>query len=163
MNEKLINFTLLKLEIMKKIITLLFIAAISFGMNAQENEVKEEVKGPVFEFVTEVIDYGKIELNADGLRVFKFKNIGTEPLVISNIKSSCGCTVPKKPTGPIMPGESGEIEVKYATSRAGGFSKAITVMSNATEPTKLLKIKGIVLKPTDQTSSVEKQKPMIAK
>jgi len=66
--------------------------------------------------------------------------------VISDVKSSCGCTVPKKPSEPIMPGESGEIEVKYATNRPGGFSKTVTVYSNADEDVKTLQIKGIVLK-----------------
>lgn len=130
--------------------TLLFIGLLTISMNAQEKQVTETVvdpNAPAFEFETDVIDYGKIELNADGVRVFKFKNIGKSPLVISRIQSSCGCTVPKKPTEPIMPGATGEIEVKYATNRQGGFSKMITVYSNATEPTKKLRIKGIVLKP----------------
>ncbi|MFZ2282724.1 MAG: DUF1573 domain-containing protein [Lutibacter sp.] len=134
---------------MRKIITLFILGFLTFTMNAQEKQVNEKPKdtnAPVFEFVTEVIDYGKIALNADGVRTFKFKNAGKTPLVISDIKSSCGCTVPKKPTDPIMPGESGEIEVKYATNRPGGFSKSITVSSNADEPVKTLQIKGIVLK-----------------
>lgn len=134
---------------MRKIIALFVLGFLTFTMNAQEKQVTEKPKdtnAPAFEFVTEVIDYGKIALNADGVRTFKFKNVGKSPLVISDIKSSCGCTVPKKPAGPIMPGDSGEIEVKYATNRAGGFSKSITVSSNANEPVKNLQIKGIVLK-----------------
>ena len=134
---------------MRKIITLFVLGFLTFTMNAQEKQVTEKPKdtnAPSFEFVTEVIDYGKIALNADGVRTFKFKNVGKTPLVISDIKSSCGCTVPKKPTDPIMPGESGEIEVKYATNRPGGFSKSITVTSNADESVKTLQIKGIVLK-----------------
>lgn len=134
---------------MKKIITLFVLGFLTFTMNAQEKQVTEKPKdpnAPVFEFVTEVIDYGKIALNADGVRTFKFKNVGKSPLVINDIKSSCGCTVPKKPDGPIMPGDSGEIEVKYDTNRPGGFSKSITVASNADEPVKMLQIKGIVLK-----------------
>ncbi len=147
---------------MKKIITLLFIGLLTFSINAQEKTVAEPVQdpnAPAFEFETEVIDYGKIDLNADGVRVFKFKNVGKSPLIISNIKSSCGCTVPKKPTEPIMPGATGEIEVKYATNRPGGFSKTITVNSNATEPAKQLRIKGIVIKPE---SAVEKVRPTMS-
>ncbi len=134
---------------MKKIITLFVLGFLTFTMNAQEKQVTEKPKdpnSPSFEFVTEVIDYGKIALNSNGVRTFKFKNVGKSPLVINDIKSSCGCTVPKKPDGPIMPGDSGEIEVKYDTNRPGGFSKSITVSSNANEPVKSLQIKGIVLK-----------------
>ena len=147
---------------MKKIMTLLFIGFLTFTINAQEKKVAQKVQdpnAPAFEFESEIIDYGKIELNADGVRVFKFKNVGKSPLVISNIKSSCGCTVPKKPTEPIMPGNTGEIEVKYDTKRAGGFSKMITVSSNAVGPAKRLRIKGIVIKPE---TPVQKVKPTMS-
>ena len=147
---------------MKKIITLLFIGFLTFSINAQEKIVTEpiqDVNAPAFEFETEVIDYGKIDLNANGVRVFKFTNVGKSPLVISFIKSSCGCTVPKKPTEPIMPGETGEIEVVYATNRPGGFSKTITVNSNASEPVKQLRIKGIVIKPE---SLIKKERPTMS-
>lgn len=147
---------------MKQILTLLFISFLAITINAQEKKVTEPVQdpnAPAFEFETEVIDYGKIALNADGVRVFKFKNVGKSPLVISNIKSSCGCTVPKKPTEPIMPGKTGEIEVKYDTNRPGGFSKMITVTSNAVGPPKRLRIKGIVIKPE---TTIEKAKPTMS-
>ena len=100
---------------MKKLMTLLFIGFLTMSINAQEKTAVEvaDPNAPAFEFETDVIDYGKIAQNADGVRVFKFKNIGKSPLVIERIQSSCGCTVPKKPTDPIMPGATGEIEVKY--------------------------------------------------
>jgi len=137
-------------KIMKKLFTLLFVGLITLAANAQEKTTaKVDPNAPVFEFESEVIDYGKIEYKANGLRTFKFKNIGKSPLIISRIQSSCGCTTPKKPEGPIMPGKTGEIDVKYATNRVGGFSKTITVYSNATEKMKRLRIKGIVgKKPT---------------
>ena len=102
----------------------------------------------VFEFESEVIDYGTIAHNSDGVRAFKFKNVGKSPIVITKVKGSCGCTVPTKPNGPIMPGESAEIGVKYATDRVGAFSKTVTVTSNASEASIVLKIKGKVL-PSD--------------
>jgi hypothetical protein len=148
---------------MKNLMALLFIGFITFTINAQEEKVidnAQDPNAPVFEFETDVIDYGKIALNADGIRVFKFKNVGNSPLIIKNIKSSCGCTVPKKPTEPILPGKSGEIQVKYATNRPGGFSKSITVISNASEPNKMLRIKGIVLKP--ESTETSKKKPTIS-
>jgi uncharacterized protein DUF1573 len=147
---------------MRKIITLLFVGFITIAINAQEKKLVEKVQdpnAPVFKFDTEIIDYGKIDINADGVRIFRFKNIGKSPLIITKIKSSCGCTVPKKPTDPILPGETGEIEVKYDTKRLGGFSKMITVTSNASEAVKRLRIKGIVIKPE---STVEKKKSIIS-
>ncbi|MEP3838998.1 MAG: DUF1573 domain-containing protein [Algibacter sp.] len=120
---------------MKQLITILFIGLISFGINAQAK----------IEFKTETIDYGTVEKGANGVRVFEFTNTGNEPLIISNVKSSCGCTVPSKPEGPIMPGKTGEIQVKYDTNRVNPIRKTITVMSNAETPTVALKIKGLVV------------------
>lgn len=101
-----------------------------------------------FEFVTETIDYGVIQKGSDGLRVFEFKNVGDAPLIIEDVKSSCGCTVPKKPEEPVMPGETGKIEVKYNTKNPGYIRKTVTVYSNTDEPVKALKIKGQVVDDT---------------
>ena len=106
------------------------------------------------------MDYGEIAHNSDGNRVFKFKNIGKAPLIITQVKGSCGCTVPTKPEEPIMPGETGEIKVKYATNRIGPFSKTVTITSNAFESTKVLKVKGRVLE--DKNSDLEKKKSIVS-
>ena len=90
------------------------------------------------------MDYGVIDKGSDGVRIFEFTNTGDAPLIISKVSSSCGCTIPKKPEKPILPGETGEIQVKYDTKRVGPIRKAITVISNASTPTKVLKIKGEV-------------------
>lgn len=132
---------------MKKTFAFLFIAFLTIKIYAQDQKTTPNSNAPVFQFETEVIDYGTIKVNSDGLRVFQFKNIGKSPLIIDKVISSCGCTVPKKPEEPIMPGEEGQIEVKYDTSRVGGFSKSITIYSNASEPTKVVRIKGIVANP----------------
>jgi hypothetical protein len=120
-----------------------FIASFLFCTALFAQDTKEE-KG-VFKFESEVIDYGTIAHNADGVRAFKFKNVGNAPIVITNVKGSCGCTVPTKPDGAIMPGETAEIGVKYATDRVGAFSKTVTVTSNASEGSVLLKITGKIL------------------
>jgi len=131
---------------MRKVLTLLFIGLLAQGVLGQtKEEILKDFTGPVFEFDTEVIDYGEIAANSDGNRVFTFKNVGKSPLIISQVKGSCGCTVPTKPDKPIMPGETGEIKVKYATNRIGPFSKTVTITSNAYEDTKVLRIKGRVL------------------
>ncbi|WP_196888154.1 DUF1573 domain-containing protein [Aureivirga sp. CE67] len=148
---------------MKKFVPLLVLFLTFVGVQAQQTSTEKTVdpNAPIITFEETVIDYGKIEHKADGKRVFKFKNTGKSPLIISKVKSSCGCTIPKKPEKPVMPGEVGEIEVKYATNRIGGFSKTITVTSNASEPRVKLKIKGVVMKP-ETTSKVEKKKSMMA-
>ena len=147
---------------MKKLLFILFAGVLSLSVNAQtEEEIRKDYTGPVFEFENEVIDYGEIAQNSDGNRIFKFKNIGKSPLIITTIRSSCGCTIPTKPEKPIMPGEMGEIKVRYATNRVGHFSKNITITSNALKSTKVLRIKGKVLaKPVDD--NLQKKKSMVS-
>ena len=135
---------------MKKLITLLFVGLISFSINAQDKVAK-------IEFKETTIDYGTIEKGANGLRTFEFTNTGDAPLIVSKVSSSCGCTVPKKPEAPIMPGKTGEIEVKYDTNRVMPIRKTITVLSNANTPTVTLKIKGEVID-TSKASVLEKTK-----
>lgn len=122
---------------MKKAVLILFAGLLAFAVRAQEKTAK-------IEFKSETVDYGEIAKGSDGVRVFEFTNTGEAPLIISKVSSSCGCTIPKKPEAPIMPGATGEIQVKYDTNRVGPIRKAITVISNADTPTKVLKIKGEV-------------------
>ena len=94
------------------------------------------------------IDFGRVTKGSDsGIRVFEFTNTGNAPLVITNVLSTCGCTVPTKPEAPIMPGKKGKIEVKYNMA-TGPIRKTITVESNAAnyEGGRIaLKIKGEVI------------------
>jgi len=143
---------------MKKILLLLFIGIVAIQVKSQE--VNPDSIVPIFEFEEDVIEYGDIAQNSDGNRVFKFKNVGKTPLIISQVKGSCGCTVPTKPEEPIMPGETGEIKVKYATNRVGSFSKTVTITSNASEQTKVLRIKGRVLK--DESGDLQKKKSIVS-
>lgn len=138
---------------MKHLITILFIGIFSFSINAQEKVAK-------IEFKDTTIDYGTIEKGADGVRVFEFTNTGDAPLIISKVSSSCGCTIPKKPKHPIMPGKTGEIEVKYDTNRVMPIRKTITVLSNAETPTLALKIKGEVIDPS-KTSVLDKKEKSV--
>ena len=122
---------------------------ISFFIFSKEKQA--EIK---FEVTT--IDYGEVEFESDGKRVFKFKNVGTAPLIFKRISSSCGCTIPKKPEKPIEPGDSGEIEVEYDTKRVGIFMKAISVVSNSKNSSIVLRIKGEVLEEEDEEEDEEK-------
>jgi hypothetical protein len=125
---------------MKTIISLLIVALAGFSTLQAQN-------APKFQFKTDAIDYGEIKKGSDGSRVFEFKNVGNSPLIIENVYSSCGCTVPSWTKTPIAPGGTGEITVKYNTDIVGPIRRTISIYSNADEPTKALKIKGKVLEP----------------
>lgn len=145
---------------MKKIAFILFIGLLGFSAKAQE--IKIDKNAPVFKFEKETIDYGDIEKGSDGKRVFTFKNVGKSPLIISNIKTSCGCTVPSYPKEPIMPGSQAEVTVIYDTNKVAPFNKAITVFSNASEAKKMLYIKGNVKNVSALTLLERKEKSMLS-
>jgi hypothetical protein len=155
---------------MKKIVLLAMLVAFGVTTNAQTKTAVKAKKAvtkavaaklPVVEgagmvFENEVIDYGTIQHNADGKREFVFTNNGNKPLIIESTQGSCGCTVPTKPTEPILPGQKGVIGVKYATDRVGQFTKNVTVKSNATgQETKVLTIKGNVLPDENKPAAAE--------
>lgn len=110
--------------------------------------------GPQMAFETDVIDYGVIEQGSDPYRIFNFTNTGNAPLVITNAKGSCGCTVPTYPKEPIAPGASAEIKVRYDTNRIGKFTKRVTLTTNAGDESKILTIKGEVTKKPAEPAGV---------
>ena len=138
---------------MKKFILTLAVALFGFAAQAQE----QPTEGAKIQFAEKVINYGKIEKGANGTRVFKFKNEGTEPLVLNSVRASCGCTTPKWTREPIAPGAEGNITVKYDTNHMGNFHKTVTVNSNATNKTVVLTIKGQVMNPAAQKTTPTKQ------
>lgn len=155
---------------MKKLIfTLGFVAAISTVSFAQEHGAGDGHNhgGTVapanptstadIKFDKMVHDYGEIKQGDNGECVFKFKNTGKEPLIITMCQGSCGCTVPACPKDPILPGKTGEIKVKYDTNRLGPISKSVTVQSNAKSGTVTLQIKGnISAKPVEEAFPTNK-------
>jgi len=129
----------------------------AFALFASSSLIFGQEKIAEIQFKETVIDYGIIENGEDGAKIFEFKNTGNAPLIFSRIFSSCGCTIPKKPEKPILPGESGEIQVNYDTKRTGIFQKAITVRSNAKTPNIILRIKGEVLPEPDEIEEIEEK------
>ena len=93
------------------------------------------------------INYGKILQGDNGTVDFKFTNTGDRDLKINKVRSSCGCTITKKPDSLIAPGVSDLIKVNYDTERIGIINKTIIVNSNAANETVILKITGEVLDP----------------
>lgn len=124
---------------MKKAILFILLIFAPLALSAQAS-------GPMISFDMDTIDYGEIVKGSDGGRTFTFENTGDAPLEIQGVRSSCGCTIPKKPEAPIAPGEKGEITVRYDTNRVGVFRKTITVNTNVASASIIaLKIKGNVL------------------
>lgn len=118
---------------------ILLFLTIAFGLTVKAQDL------PIITFDSLTIDYGTVVKGENGIRQFKFTNTGTSDLNITQVRSSCGCTIPKKPDAPIAPGASDVIEVKYDTERIGPIRKTITVASNASNAMVALKIKGEVV------------------
>ncbi len=91
-------------------------------------------------------DFGKVPEGTMASYEFKFKNTGNQPIVIASAQASCGCTTPDWTKTPVLPGKSGIVKAVYnSAGRPGVFAKTVTVMSNATEGSKVLSLKGTVL------------------
>lgn len=83
--------------------------------------------------------FGKVRNGDKVQHVYTFKNVGTQPLLITKVDASCGCTAPSYPTAPVAPGETGEITLAFNSTNRGGFQeKTVYVHSNAQEPRMLL-------------------------
>ena len=136
---------------MKYMILILTSVLVFSGASFAQGITAPKPSGAVMDFETLEVDYGSITQDSEPLRVFKFTNTGTAPLVIASATGSCGCTVPNYPKEPIMPGATSEIEVRYDTHRIGAFTKTVTLNTNAgnnspdqTVGTFVLRIKGKV-------------------
>jgi len=125
------------------IIAFLLTISISFAQKEVSNK-KEDRRAPEITFEKTTHDYGFMKHKANGIYEFKFENTGKDPLILTNVKSSCGCTIPTWPKDPIKKGKEGIIKVKYDTRRQGRFQKTVTVYSNAKNSPVRLVIKGEV-------------------
>lgn len=142
---------------MKKV---LLSMALAFGMIGGAMAQGQVVTGPAISMDKEVHDYGDVPYGGDGTCTFVVTNTGTEPLIISQCKGSCGCTVPKCDQNPIAPGATSIITVKYDTKRPGPINKSVTVNSNAVnEPVKVVRIKGTVGPDPNAAPSGAPEKP----
>lgn len=122
---------------------ILILSLISCSQTPQQ--ASEQNKAITIKFEKTVHDYGNIQEEGDGTCEFNFTNTGEEPLVLRNVRSSCGCTIPEWPREPINPGEQANIKVSYNTKLTGRFSKKISVYSNGSENPVILTVKGNVI------------------
>ncbi|MCC2545322.1 DUF1573 domain-containing protein [Hymenobacter sp. BT175] len=100
----------------------------------------------VMKFEKELHDFKDVPEGTMATYEFRFKNMGNQPIVISNVQASCGCTTPDWTKTPVLPGKTGIVKAMYSSAgRPGVFNKTVTVTSNAGNPTTVLSIKGNVL------------------
>ncbi|MDX1909246.1 MAG: DUF1573 domain-containing protein [Bacteroidia bacterium] len=107
----------------------------------------ESMAATKIEWASDKYNFGSVPAGTTVTHKFKFKNTGTEPLVITRVKASCGCTTPNYSKDPIAPGEDGFIDVSFdSTGKNGMQTKTITVTGNFPEINKILQISGEVMK-----------------
>lgn len=125
---------------MKKLLILFtVILGFAFTASAQDNSKAE------FKFNKEKHDFGKIPQGKPVNVNFEFTNIGEEPLILTEVKPTCGCTIADYTKTPVKKGQKGNIKITYNAVAMGPFNKAIVVTSNAKTPTKYLVIVGEVV------------------
>lgn len=163
---------------MKKLLFTTGVLAMSFGFTFAQGKVLKKTTPTVqkqqeqqqqvpdntqwMKFNEEVHDFGTLKQGDPATFEFEFVNIGKEPISIQSAKSTCGCTVPKHSTEPVMPGKKGSVKVTYDSNRIGPINKPITITTTA--GTKVLRIKGNIEKgpessvPQSSTSTIKKNK-----
>ena len=131
---------------LKKDLSILFllVSCLTLGCSQADQQSQGQEKKSAISFETTEYDYGNIMQGSDGTCAFVFTNTGDAPLLLTNVRSSCGCTIPEWPKKPIRPGNKATIKVRYNTRVIGGFSKTISVYSNAGDTPVVLHIKGRV-------------------
>src|SRR6201996_7778670 len=131
---------------MKKV---LMICAVIIGFAFTASTVKaQDNEKPEFKFNEEKHDFGKIPQGTPVTTVFTFTNIGKDPLILTEVRPTCGCTIADYTKTPVKGGETGNIKITYNAAVAMPFNKVIVVTSNASIPQKTLNIVGeVVAKP----------------
>lgn len=145
---------------MKKSVTLLSFALLASTVTfaqATKNPTAKDAKtvtaqpvkkeGAQMDFKTTEHNFGELQEGPKATFDFVFTNTGNKPLILTDVKASCGCTTPEWPKEPIAPGASNKIKVEYNTQgRPGDFTKSITITSNLDDTTpKMIYIKGKVI------------------
>lgn len=130
---------------MRRLFVLVAAVMISVVAFAQKEETVQKQTSILFDKT--VCDFGTINKGDDATCVFTFKNVSKQPVALSNVKTSCGCTVADWPKEPIAKKKKGEIKVKYDSNRIGSFHKTVKVFLTGSETPIQLEIKGTVLAP----------------
>ncbi len=148
---------------MKQIGLLTFILAFSvFQVDAQTKSTKVDMEFSKIINGAVAHDFGSIVYGANGKVDFTYTNKGTKPLIIKDVQSSCGCTVPTWTKEPVEPGKTGTITIVYNTTLPGAFSKTVVVTSNANNSPVRIEIRGKVnSQPSDIQPKLLEQAPAV--
>jgi len=128
---------------MKKILILCAVI-LGFAFIATKASAQDDTKAE-FKFNEEKHDFGKIPQGTPVTTEFTFTNIGKEPLILTEVRPTCGCTIADYTKTPVKPGDTGTIKITYNAAVAAPFNKTIVVTSNAKTPQKYLNIVGEVI------------------
>lgn len=129
---------------MKKVLFMIILCVLfSYSPPVSRNEATISINNDKYDFLT-------IPYNREAIYSFEFTNLGKTPLIINDVKTSCGCTVPEWPKKPIKPGGKGEIKIKYDAAFPGVFHKTVEVFYNGPGSPFCLEIRGEVEYPEDR-------------
>jgi hypothetical protein len=101
---------------------------------------------PILSVDNDVVDFGTIDQTANGRKSITITNTGQSPLIIHEVKGSCGCVILDFPKKPILSQQSAKIEFVYNVLKLGKISRTVTITSNAKKKKKIIKVKGKVVK-----------------
>jgi len=138
---------------MKKQIVYVLMALIYVNVYSQQHQSQS----PEISFEKYVHDFGEVYKDGKTEYSFTFTNTGQEPLILSNVRSSCGCTVPDWPKNPILPGQSASITVKYNSGIVGDINRQVTVLSNAHNSPTSLRIAGKIIPQPEEILPIQLQ------
>ena len=135
-----------------RVLASLFILCVGFGVVAQSADSDTEVvSGPKITFQEATFEFGEITQGDKVTHVFTYENSGNEPLIISNVRTTCGCTATNWEREPLAPGETASITVNFnSAGKMGIQTKVVTIMSNAVNSTERVVIKANVLQKSDE-------------
>ena len=122
----------------------------SFFTLALVYQAQAQTSGAVISFKENSIDFGDITQGQQVAHTFVLTNTGKQPLIISNVAATCGCTVPSWPKEPVAPGKSAEIKVSFnSAGKVGKQNSVVRIYSNASEPIEKVSLISNVLTPNN--------------
>jgi hypothetical protein len=144
---------------MKNLSLIALICLLSGSLRAQQDGSKKPLSQAEIIFREKQFDFGDITQGDKVAKKFVFRNTGSEPLMILNVQTTCGCTASDWPKTPLAPGDSNSIQITFnSAKKQGRINKIVTVYTNSRTPEEKLKITGNVLLPAAPASPANTEK-----